>query len=87
VETKCAASPGGTTRYCIAARSAVNMTEDGMATAANLNALHKGADKCGRIGTRGQKVWKQAGRTLAPDSRHIVAFPSSNTTLRAADKS
>ena len=26
------------------------MTEDGMATAANLNALHKGADKCGRIG-------------------------------------
>jgi len=42
------------------------MTEDGMATAANLNALHKGADKCGRIGTRGQKVWKQAGRTLAP---------------------
>src|SRR5262249_59923000 len=37
------------------------------------------------LARRGQKMWKQAGRTLAPDSRHIVAFPSSNTTLRAAD--
>src|SRR5262249_53155525 len=86
-ETKCAASPGGTTRYCIAAWSAVNMTEDATATAAKVNALHKFADKCGRIGRRGQNMWKQAARTLAPDSRHIVAFPSSNTTLRAADKS
>ena len=62
VETKCAASPGGTARYCIAAQSAVNMTQDGTATAANLNALHKDADKCGRIGyTRTEDV--EAGRS------------------------
>jgi hypothetical protein len=30
-------------------------------------------------------MWNQAARTLAPDSRHIVAFRSSNTTFRAAD--
>src|SRR5262249_3050119 len=54
-ETKCAASPGGTARYCIAAWSAVNMTEDGTATAANVNARQNVADKCGRIGSTGKK--------------------------------
>ena len=38
------------------------MTQDGTATAANLNALHKDADKCGRIGyTRTEDV--EAGRS------------------------
>src|SRR5262249_36929214 len=66
-ETKCAASPGGTTRYCIAAWSAVNMTEDATATAANVNALHKFADKCGRMGSRG---------TERVDARRSASGPS-----------
>lgn len=28
------------------------------------------------LGTRGQKMWKQASRTLAPDSRHSIAVAS-----------
>ena len=32
-------------------------------------------------------MWTQEARTLAPDSRHIVAFRSAATTYRAADKS
>src|SRR5262249_35037848 len=34
---------------------------------------------------RDQNMWKQPERTLAPDSRHIVAFRSESTTFRAAD--
>src|SRR5579863_900604 len=34
---------------------------------------------------RGRKMWTPAGRTLAPDSDHIVAFDLSSTTSRAAD--
>src|SRR5580693_4416644 len=33
----------------------------------------------------GKKVWTHAAPTLAPDSRHIVAFLLSSTTSRAAD--
>src|SRR5262245_61061572 len=36
---------------------------------------------------RRRNMWTRADRTLAPDSRHIVAFRSSDTTFRAADKS
>src|SRR5262245_53391238 len=53
-------------------------------TLTHCTSLQISVDALGRLG---QNMWKQAARTLAPDSRHIVAFPSSNTTLRAADKS
>ena len=32
------------------------------------------AIRCGREATRGRNVWTRPDRTLAPDSRHIVAF-------------
>src|SRR5439155_14151525 len=84
-ETKRAASPGGTVRYSIAACSPVNIRQRPRRQLQKLAAIHSRADKCGRIGQREQNMWKQAEGTLAPDSRHIVAFPSSNTTFRAAD--
>src|SRR4029077_11260867 len=35
--------------------------------------------------TPDRNVWTLAAATLAPDSRHIVAFSLSSTTYRAAD--
>src|SRR6266496_4113815 len=47
---------------------------------------HTSAEKhvdAGRVA--GWNMWKANSPTLAPDSRHIVAFPLSTTTFRAAD--
>jgi len=38
------------------------------------------------LGTRGQKMWKQAGRTLAPDCRHEVAGESGRYRLTSAER-
>jgi hypothetical protein len=74
-ETKCAASPGGTVWYFI---SAPAFGQHGKNVRCNddLHPYHPHTDR---------NVWTHAMATLAPDSRHIVAFLLSRTTSRAAD--
>src|SRR5436190_17165154 len=43
------------------------------------------AQRCGCVDIPTRKVWTRRRATLAPDSRHIVAFQSSSTTSRTAD--
>src|SRR5215813_4704573 len=81
---KCAASPGGTTGYCIAAHIAVNTVAMARPTSHHRRNLVK---RCGRLPLRAWKMWTRGSATLAPDSRHIVAFRSSHTTFRATDQS
>src|SRR5262245_43869388 len=57
-----------------------------VATKVNPNEGCRGIDVDARA-LRRRNMWTRADRTLAPDSRHIVAFRSSDTTFRAADKS
>src|SRR6202051_4105462 len=74
-ETKCAASPGGTVWYSI---SAPSFGQHGKIRPAVrfTPPYHPHKDR---------NVWTRAVPTLAPDSRHIVAFLLSSTTSRAAD--
>jgi hypothetical protein len=74
-ETKCAASPGGTVLYFISARS-FGQHGKNVRCKVDLHPYHPHTDR---------NVWTHATPTLAPDSRHIVAFLLSSTTSRAAD--
>src|SRR5258706_12621221 len=46
---------------------------------------YRNPQRCGCVDIPTRKVWTRRRATLAPDSRHIVAFHSSSTTSRAAD--
>ena len=80
-ETKCAASPGGTEWYSIAARWPVNTVESGRECVPSAASVVRFTQV--RRNMR-RKVWTQTRsdsegvdvtlRTLAPDSRHNVAF-------------
>src|ERR1700731_4840704 len=74
-ETKCAASPGGTVQHCISTHS-FGQHGKSVRRKVDLRPYHPHTDR---------NVWTHAKATLAPDSRHIVAFLLSSTTSRAAD--
>ena len=98
---RCSATPGRSVRnemcrlsgrhgagILLRRRSAVNTTgAPGWRLARAGAATARQADKCGCRARQWMNMWTQVPRTLAPDSRHIVAFRSSDTTSRAADSS